>query len=239
MYRLTMGRSADASVRRCELDVLAHWYGDTEQLLDEAYGGYADQTAFLAVERDDGLVVGVSRVIIPGGRGLKTLADIGSPPWSVDAPRAVSAAGLDPDHTWDIATITVRRELGAAGRVVAGALYYGLINGTRVNDCSWIVAIIDRRARSLLSMVGLPLHAIPGTAPELYMGSPACAPVYAHMPTLVDMQRASDPEAHRLITLGHGLTDVLLPDDEGLALDTRDVVDLSAAESSSSEVKNV
>ena len=217
-YRLTISRAPDAATKQCELDVLAHWYGDTEQLLEEVYGPYATQTAFLAVERDDGVVVGTSRLIMPGRLQLKTIVDVAGPPWSVEPTRTVSAAGIDLDHTWDVTTIAVRRELGASGRMVAAALYYGIVHAARANQCPWIVAIIDRRARSLLSLFGLPLTALPGTVPQRYMGSEACAPVFAHLPSLVNAQHALNPEGYRLITRGHGLTDVALPHDDDLAL---------------------
>lgn len=203
-------------VRDCELEVLAHWYGDTSELLDDAYGAFEEQSAFLSVRRDDGTVVGVARVIGPGPRELKTLCDIAGPPWNVDVARAVAAAGVDSARCWDVATVAVRPELGAGGRAVASALYHGIIRGAELNGCPWLVAIIDRRARALLSMIGLRLHSLPGTRPAEYMGSSACAPVYCHIPEMVAWQRRTNPEAHRLVTLGLGLVDVALPSDAAL-----------------------
>jgi hypothetical protein len=221
-YRLALSLAATCAedVRRCEQEVLAHWYADTRELLDASYGPYEEQTGFLSVTRDDGMVVGACRIIGPGPHGMKTLADIAEPPWTVDAAGAAAAAGIDPGRCWDVATVAVRRELGAGGRVVAAALYYGIIRGTQVNHCPWLVAVIDRRARSLLAMLGLVLHAIPGTGPELYMGSTACAPVYCHIPDLVRNQQSSNPEGYRLVTAGRGLTEVLLPPDADLRLST-------------------
>lgn len=221
-YRLTLSpaTTCDEDVRRCEHEVLAHWYGDTRELLDSTYGPYEEQTGFLSVTRDDGRVVGACRIIGPGPRGMKTLADIAEPPWGVDATDVAAAAGIDPTRCWDIATVAVRRELGAGGSIVAGALYYGMIRGTQVNRCPWLVAVIDRRARSLLAMLGLVLQALPGTGPERYMGSTACAPVYCHIPDLVRHQQSTNPEGHRLVTQGRGLSDVLLPPDAALRLST-------------------
>jgi hypothetical protein len=220
LLRLALTASADTceDARRCELEVLAHWYGDTPDLIEEAYGPYEDQSAFLSVERDDGAVVGASRLIVPGRLPLKTLSDMCAPPWSIDAVRSVRLAGVDPDRTFDVATLAVRPDNGAGPRVVASALYYGLINGALVNDHPWIIAIIDRHVRGLLAMVGLPLHALPGTRARSYMGSPACAPVFTYLPSLVAGQRLTDPEAHRFISMGQGLDGVLLPDPEDLLL---------------------
>jgi hypothetical protein len=220
LYRLelTPARLVHEEVRQCELDVFGHWYGNTPEEFAEAYGPYEERTAFLSVTRDDGRVMGTCRVITPGPRGLKTLSDIGRQPWGVDADRCVRAAGIDPARTWDIATLAVRRELGAGGRLMVAAMYYGLIHATRVNDCPWLVAIIDRRARSLLALLGFPMHAIPCTDPQFYMGSTASAPVFCHVPTVVAAQRTTDPEAYRLISAGQGLLDVRLPDDDVLVL---------------------
>jgi hypothetical protein len=219
-YRLelTPARLAHEEVRRCELEVFGHWYGNTREEFAQAYGPYEGRTAFLSVTRDDDRVMGTCRIITPGPRGLKTLSDIGRPPWGVDADRCVRAAGTDPARTWDIATLAVRRELGAGGRLIVGAIYHGLIHASRVNDCPWLVAIIDRRARSLLALLGFPMHAIPCTGPQFYMGSTASAPVFCHVPTVVAAQRTTDPEAYRLISAGHGLLDVRLPDDDALVL---------------------
>lgn len=226
--RLALTAAADTceDARRCELEVLAHWYGDTPDLIEQAYGPYESQSAFLSVERDDGRVVGASRLILPGALPLKTLCDISGPPWSVDAGASVRLAGVDPQRTLDVATLAVRRDSGAGPRVVASALYYGLINGALVNNHPWIIAIIDRHVRGLLAMVGLPLHALPGTRARFYMGSPECAPVFTYVPALVAGQRVTDPEAHRFISMGQGLDGVILPEREALRLPLSGGMDL-------------
>ncbi len=223
----------DPDVLECELDVLGRWYGDTRELIEEAYGPYADTTVFLSVRDPDGVVQGFTRLIRPGPLPLKTVADVGRPPWSVDGARAAAAAGVDLSRAWDVATIGVRKELGSSGAVVAAALYHGVITATRVNDVPWIVAVIDERVRKMLAGVGLALHALPGTAPSRYMGSAACAPVYAHMGRMVDEQRRNFPEAYRLITLGTGLDGVSVPPPQAYRLATPvapERVDLRGAE---------
>jgi hypothetical protein len=222
VLRLEISAAGDESdwteVRRCEADVLGHWYGDTPEQLDEVYGPYEDHTVFVALRRPDERVVGFCRLILPGPLGLKTISDVGKPPWSVDGLRAAAAAGVDVNRTWDIATLGVDRKLAGAGQVAAAALYYAVINAARSNGYLWIAAIIDSRARSLLAAHGLILHALPGTAPGLYMGSPACAPVYAHLPDLLDYQRRVAPDAHRLIALGVGLDGIATPPPDAFQL---------------------
>jgi hypothetical protein len=207
-----------SAYRRCEAEVLGHWYGDTLEELEQAYGPYEDRTVFVALRRPDERVVGFCRLILPGPRGLKTLSDVEKAPWSVDGRRSAAAAGVDVDRTWDIATLGVDRRLGGAGQVAAAALYYAVINAARTNGFAWIAAIIDSRARSLLAAHGLILHALPGTAPAFYMGSPACAPVYAHLADMLDHQRRVAPEAYRLIALGVGLDGIITPPPDALRL---------------------
>ena len=204
--------------RQCEADVLGYWYGDTREQLRDTYGPFEERTIFFGLRRPDGRVVGFCRVIAPGPRGLKTIADIGSAPWTIDGPRSAAAAGVDLTRTWDIATLGVDRRLGGAGQVAAAALYYSVINAARINGYGWIVAIIDSRARSLLASVGLELHALPGTAPKHYMGSPACAPVYAKLADMLDRQRVNAPDAYRLIALGVGLDGVSVPPPDAFRL---------------------
>lgn len=219
-YRLALepGQDVDPEVTRCELDVLGHWYGDTAELIETAYGRYRQQTAFLAVRSADGQVAGMCRLILPGPLPLKTLADIGGPPWSVDSGRSLAAAGIDPARTWDLATLAVRRELGAARRMIAPALYHGLIQAVVANGAEWVIAIADRRVRSLLAMLGLEQYALPGTAAAPYMGSAACCPAYTHIPSMVERQRTTNLDAYRLITLGYGLDEVALPAREDFLL---------------------
>jgi hypothetical protein len=201
----------DADVLACELDVLSHWYGDTAALLEEAYGPYLGQTAFLTLTHASEGVVGFCRLIRPGSLPLKTISDIDGPPWNVDGHRAAAAADVDVSRTWDIATLGMRHQVLGAGSVAAAALYHGLILATRANEIHWVVAIVDRRVRSLLATLGLPLQALPGTQPEPYMGSSSCAPVYTHLPSVLDAQRRSYPDDYRMVTMGSGLDGVTVP----------------------------
>src|SRR5690606_31667501 len=69
----------------------------------------------------------------------------------------------------------------------------------------------DERARRILRSVALVMHALPGTTPQDYLGSAASTPMYVHAAQLMDNQRRTSPEAYRLLTLGVGLDDVVVP----------------------------
>jgi hypothetical protein len=164
------------AVLACELDVLHHWFGDTPDLLDQAYGRYADDTAFVSLWWR-GAVVGFSRFIRPGRHPLKTLDDVSKEPWGVDGAAAVTSAGADLTRTLDLATLGVRRHDGAAPARTGLLLYRAMFLTLQANDVGWLVAIVDSTARRALERYGLHESDIPGTGPREYMGSPACSPV--------------------------------------------------------------
>lgn len=194
--------STPPGVLACELDVLGHWFGDTPELIDQAYGRFADDTAFVSVWWH-GEVMGFARFIRPGQGLLKTLQDVSKEPWRVDGVAAVTAAGADLSRTWDLATLGVRRHDGAAPARTGLLLYRAMFLAARANDVGWMVAIVDRAARRALKRYGLRGHDIAGTGPREYMGSPACTPV------LIDVSTAAT-------ALGQHLDGLVAPPEEHL-----------------------
>jgi hypothetical protein len=95
--------------------------------------------------------------------------------------------------------------------VIASALFHGLTKVSAVNRVDWMIAVLDRRARALMAAQGLEVHALPGTGPAPYLGSPSSTPVFAGMAALLARQRQVDPQAHRTLAFGRGLDDVALP----------------------------
>ncbi len=215
------------AARECEAEIFQRWYGNSRRQLDAEYGPYEHATAFIVLCREgdggtmvvDGLeVVGVTRVIRPNSRGLKTFTDVALPPWEVDPDRASRAAGLDPATTWEVATIGVRSGRGLAGRQCAAALYHGLVLAGRVNDVHALVAVLDEKVRGMLEAAGLGMQALPGTKPMPYLGSAASTPVFGELAAMLSRQRRHSPEAYRLVTLGVGLSGVTVPPPEAFLL---------------------
>ncbi len=209
-----------AAARECEAAVFLETYGNTADQWAQEYGPYDDDSVFLAVLDRHGEAVGTARMILPGQRTIKSLADVSRAPWEVDGPRAARAAGLDLERTWDVGTLAVRRGMGRSG-LVAAALYHGMIQTLRANGAGWVVMIIDRRARRLLDMSGIHTTVLPGTAPGAYLGSTASVPVWSEVSSSMDRQRAFNPEAYRLITQGIGLDGIEVPGATGFALRSR------------------
>lgn len=199
--------------RRCEEDVFLQAFGNTREQLDDEYGPYNDQSVFMAVADASGYVVGSCRLITPGPAGIKTLNDIGRDPWRVDGQRSGALVGVDQADTWDIATLGVRPNHRGSQLMVAIALYHALVVSTRVNEVGSVTAILDDNVRRLLTASDWIMPTLPGTATGPYLGSPASTPVYGHPADMVDLQRRSNPDAYRLMTLGIGLDGVSIPAD--------------------------
>jgi aromatic-L-amino-acid/L-tryptophan decarboxylase len=225
-----LSAAPDSEILACESHVLGQRYGNTADELREAYGPYEDVTVYLAVREAAGRVLGWARMITPGSLQLKTVADASRAPWDVDVHGAAAELGIDLHRAWDVTTIGVRRELGAAGSIVAAALYHGVIRATRANGVAWILAMLDIRVRTLLDRVGLVMHPMPGAVPRPYFGSPATIPTYAHMERMVLGQRHEYPESYRRITLGLGLDGIAVPSDEAFLLMPLQTVDLRESE---------
>lgn len=201
-----------AAAKRCEAQVFLDTYGNTTEEFDLEYGPYEASTGFMTVLENDGEAVATLRFIAPGPRGLKTLNDVGRPPWQVDGLRSARAAGIDPARTWDIATIAVRRGSGRGG-LCASALYYGIIAAADANDIDFIVMIMDSHPRQLLNDLGIQTQALPGTKTGEYLGSSSSTPLWTNLNRALDQQRQESPDAYRLIFQGIGLDGIALPSD--------------------------
>jgi hypothetical protein len=217
--QLVRDGSSVAAARECEAAVFWNAYGNTREQLDDEYGPYEDDSAFIALAEHGGDVVAVCRVIRPGVAGLKTLNDLSRQPWGVDGRRAARAAGVDPARTVDVATIGVRHGLGRGRALAAVALYHGIVAVTRANNLPFVVMLMDERARRLLTAVGCETQLLPGTRGGPYLGSAITYPLWANVPTMMDRQRAVNPEAHRMISMGRGLDGIQVPALSAFALD--------------------
>jgi N-acyl-L-homoserine lactone synthetase len=189
-----------AAVRECELSVLNQWYGDTPELLAEAYGPYEErQTAFLWLSTEDDQVVGFARMLRPGPLPLKTIVDVRGPLWNVDGEACAEQAGVDLSRAWDVATLGVRSELLSPElrKVAVQVLYHTVGEAAMANGAPWVIGIVDQHVWGLLSKTGLHMRPLPGTGPAEYMGSSACLPVYVHVATLFAEQERQNPQAHR------------------------------------------
>lgn len=214
------------AARVCEADVFDARFGDGRAVMDEWFASHEHTSVFVSL-MDDDRAVAAARFVLPSADGLKldeSLVD----DWQVDPALTTAAVGLDPATTWELASISVRPRPDGVGQVWTAALLHGLMELTRVNRATAVVAVLDEGARTLLARAGVTVHALPGCAPQPYCGSPASTPVYTVVDALRQHQRRAAPEAYRLITLGQGLDGVVLPEASAYEL-RRDVLDLRPA----------
>jgi hypothetical protein len=182
------------------------------------FAPFEDQSAFLAVLDADGAIAGFMRLIHDGPMSIKTLVEAGGPPWWIDGMRSARAVGIDPAHTWDVATLGVPRGARRNRLLITAALYHGLFHAARENDVRSLLMTVDERVRAILAAMGLITHALPGAVPGPFCGSPASTPVFGHCAQMMQVQRRDNPEAYRLIIQGHGLENVAVPPAEHFVL---------------------
>ena len=194
-----------------EAAIFARTYGVDRADHIAEFAPFESASVFLAVlnGRDD--VLGFMRIVTPGPTGLKTLVEAGGPPWWIDGGRAARAAGIDPEDTWDVATLGVPRGAGSKRMMITAALYHGLVIAARENHVRSLLMTVDERVRAILAVMGLTTFALPGAKPGPFCGSPASTPVWAHCAQMLDGQRRDNPEAYRLIAQGIGLDGISVP----------------------------
>lgn len=200
------------AAKECESQVFMQTYGNTPEEFAVEYGPYENATGFMTVLEGDGQAASTVRFIAPGSAGLKTLNDVRRPPWFADGRRSARVAGIDPDRTWDVATIAVRPGSGRDG-LCAAALYHGLVRAASANNIEYFVMIVDSHVRELLHGLGVHLQTLPGTTTAEYLGSPHSTPLWSSITEGLKLQRQSNPNAHRLIFKGDGLEGITMPTD--------------------------
>ena len=203
--------SETSSVFALEAATFERSYGVSYDDHCAEFAPYADASAFLAVVDSAGSVASFMRLVTPGPAGLKTLVEAGGQPWAIDGLRAARAVGVDPQRTWDVASLGVARGVGRHRFAVTAALYRGLTLAVRRNRVQSLLMTVDERVRSILAVFGLVTTALPGARPGPFCGSPASTPVFGHCAQMLQVQRRSNPESYRLVTQGIGLEHVQVP----------------------------
>lgn len=214
LFRLVFQPDPDlrAAVFAHEAKVFETAYGVPYEYHVEEFAPYESASAFLVVVDGDDAVRATMRLVTPGPAGLKTLVEAARSPWHLDAMRSAAAVGIDPQRTWDVATLAAGRGLGRHRFMVTAALYHGLTLAARRNRVSSLLMTVDERVRSILqNYLGLYTSALPGARPMPFEGSPASTPVFGHCAQMLDAQRRVNPDAYRLVTRGIGLDEIAIP----------------------------
>jgi hypothetical protein len=214
MFRLVFQPDRDmrAAAFAHEARVFETTYGVPYDFHVQEFAPYETASAFLVVVDRQDNVRATMRLVTPGPAGLKTLVEAARSPWHIDAMGAARVVGVDPERTWDVATLAAGRNLGRHRFEVTAALYHGLTLAHRRNNVRSLLMTVDERVRGILhSYFGLQTQALPGARPMPFEGSPASTPVFGHCSQMLDFQRRSNPDAYRLITQGIGLSEIEIP----------------------------
>lgn len=204
---VTDGPFADGA-RECEAEVFTEVYNNTGEELAEEYAPYGSQCFLVVIDQEQartdpaGSVLAMSRIILPGAGGHKSVDDLALQPWAADVHAVFDPLGIDLDQTMDIATLAVRRRGGRDGAIAASALCHGMSMVSIAHDLPWLVAILNHTVLRMFATWKVPLLEIPGLGPRPYYGSPASTPVYLNWNETRANLRRNEPNAHRKFILG-------------------------------------
>jgi hypothetical protein len=152
--------------RRVECAVFGEWFGNTPEVMAEAYGPHEATSAFLLVlDRELGVAAGALRYLPGGGKTLPDVsALLGIPEASILTRHGISVA-----LCVDIATLAVPKPYRRSG--VSLTLYARLYTEAVAAGIAHGVTILDDHAYQQLVSLGVALEPICGSEPFSYLGS--------------------------------------------------------------------
>lgn len=202
--------------RHLDRVVFLEAFGNTPELLAEEYDPYEASSVFVCImDHLRRAPAGAMRIVLPSPAGCKTFHDL-STVWHEDVADVGNRTGLalDPDRTWDVATLAVAggyRGKAATGLVTLG-LYQALTMLAWRSEVDWLVAILDvpvfRMIRWKLRMT---FAGFTGVHPRPYLGSPASLPVWCSVDAGEQRLAETDPDLRTLLFDGVGIEPALRP----------------------------
>lgn len=194
---------------RLEADIFRYRFGNSRTELAFAYRPYAENSVFLSCWTQSHSLAGTMRLTMGHNGPLKTLDDLGRPPWSLDPANVLRRAGLNPERCWDIATFSVQPWGGRSqGGNVAACLKRALYLWSALHNVQAWTAMVDDRVLRHLRGQGIPLRLLPGAFSAPYLGSPRTSPVFIAVGGLARRMERTAPRMHSALILGRGLEDL-------------------------------
>jgi hypothetical protein len=209
---LGFGAASPAGVlaTRLERSVFVESFGTTEAEHDEAYRPYDEQSLFLVViDHVNGVTAGAARVVVPGDRPQKTLADLellwGAGATELDA----MGFGLEPSPVWDVATLAVASAYRSP--LIGQALHQLVCRTATLAGVRRFVTILDTRVYRLFRRQLRDLFiAFPTLSPLMYGGS-LSVPCWCDLEVSAGHLRSVDPNLYELLFEGTGLEHAVAP----------------------------
>lgn len=209
--------------RFVEWTVLDEFFKNNLKRIQEEYARYDSSSTFLVVvDYEKNEPMGVLRIIRPSPEGLKSMNDLVSTesPWyrqgdSLDS--RFAEIGDDPQHTVDIATMTVmpdyRTDHAEAG--TSAVLYSSCVRWSLENNFNRWVTIVDKKIYDMMQSWGEPFTAFNETDWEEYLDSPKSLPVHTELYSglekikrfdeVTSQETGNEVDIHGLYTQGRGL----------------------------------
>jgi hypothetical protein len=181
--------------RVVECTVFERFFGNTAECMAEAYAPYEEHSLFLlAIDQLQRRPAGTIRIILPSGKGLKSLNDISGAPLHISAEMIEQQHGItNARRCWDIGTLAVHKEYRAANsdHMVSLMLYGHLFALLRRRCIQHMVTILDRHAYAqLVEVLGAPIIPLAGSEPFSYLGSDSSRACYAAVATATGLMEA-------------------------------------------------
>jgi hypothetical protein len=171
--------------RYIEGSVFLGSFGNTPEMLEEAYVKYEDASRFfLSIDAQEGVPTGVLRVIENSQSGLMTLNDVQEPPFNISLAAVAAKHGIvDFDKVWDVGTVAVLPEFrhgqGPASIQLFRAMYLSAVD----HKIEHLVSMIDDKLyKKLNGILGIPFKPLADAKPGPYMDSQKTHPVHGFVP---------------------------------------------------------
>jgi len=176
--------------RSVECSVFQHFFGNTANVMQEAYGPYEQSSQFfLIVDRHEQTAAGTLRIIASSPLGLKTLNDIALPPLGLSERSVCEHHGItDLARCWDIGTLAVLKAYrGQKSDHLVGTMLYGALHRAAVElGVDHAVTILDKHAYAQLTqMLAVPFEPIAGSLPFDYLGAADSRAAYLYFPKVI------------------------------------------------------
>jgi hypothetical protein len=170
--------------RFIERVVFEEEFNNTDDIMQEEYGPYEENSTFLVVvDHEKSMPIGVLRVIEHSDdTSIKSLVDLEKSPLQISPELFYEAYGTTPEKCVEAGTIAVLENYRGSKAnylptlLMLRSLYISVISDPRFE---YIVNIIDLKAEKRLRDLKLPFRPILDTEPFSYLGSTLSRAVYA------------------------------------------------------------
>lgn len=176
--------------RTIEARVFLDTFGNTLETLREEYGGYEHASSFFVIiDQKRRKPVGVMRVIYNSHVGLKALNDIYKP-LNITVDQFMKHYGIkDLDTVSEVSTLAILpeyRHRSIKSAKLSLLFHRAYFRKSQNDGIDHAVAIIDKRAKRGIDIMGIPFKVIMGRGSFEYIESQSSYAIYGYIPEFTD-----------------------------------------------------